>query len=388
MGSVQKATRIMIGATLVFGFLGCMEVIPLESEPAENEPSQCFDCHGAAEQNNAAPPPAFWRADQDDAHQSHLAVSTWHQAAPCESCHVVPTLVSEAGHIDTPLPAEITWGGIADVDEAEPVYHEQTATCEGVYCHGSTLEPGGTATLLSWKSTDSSQAACGTCHSLPPGGTHPESERCSDCHGDVVNSQMSFVAPELHVNGSVEVVGMACDSCHGADGQPTPPPDVSGNEDTSSPGVGAHQSHIQSSPWRTAIECEQCHLVPVSVGDEGHLDSDLPAEITWGDRATADGAVPQLNDVTYQCSDVYCHGATLWPGGSNTAPIWTTVDGTQSECGTCHGLPPDSAHPDDSDCASCHVAVVDESFDIVCGSLHINGDVDLGDFDCPDDEPE
>ena len=388
MGWVRKTTRLTIGAAFFVGLWGCMETIPLESEPSE-----CFDCHGAAEQNNAAPPPAFWRADLVDAHQSHLRESTWHQATLCESCHIVPDITSAAGHIDTELPAEITWGGIAAADDADPVYDAQTATCQGVYCHGSTLETEATATELSWISTDGSQAACGTCHSLPPGGDHPDSEYCSNCHGDVVDSEMVFINPDLHINGAVDVGEMACDACHGANGEAAPPPDVSGNQDAASPGVGAHQPHMQSSDWRAAIECEQCHLVPVVVGDVGHVDTDLPAEVTWGERATADGAVPQI-DETYKCSDVYCHGATLWSGGSNTTPVWTVDDGTQAACGTCHGLPPESAHPNDTDCSSCHSEVIDDSLNFIAPDRHIDGVVDLRDMACnachgePEENPD
>ena len=35
------------------------------------------------------------------------------------------------------------------------------------------------------------------------------------------------------------------------------------------------------------------------------------------------------------CSNVYCHGSTLTPGGTNVQPVWTTVNGTQAVCGTC-----------------------------------------------------
>jgi hypothetical protein len=68
----------------------------------------------------------------------------------------------------------------------------------------------------------------------------------------------------------------------------------------------------------------------------------------------------------------------LEPGGTNTEPVWTTVDGTQTACGTCHGLPPDGIHPPASfpaDCTTCH-GNIDATGTFIDPASHIDGVVD------------
>jgi predicted CxxxxCH...CXXCH cytochrome family protein len=46
---------------------------------------------------------------------------------------------------------------------------------------------------------------------------------------------------------------------------------------------------------------------------------------------------PDLGSREHQSCSNYCHGQTLGSsGGTNTAPVWTTADGTQAACHTCH----------------------------------------------------
>ena len=67
----------------------------------------------------------------------------------------------------------------------------------------------------------------------------------------------------------------------------------------------------------------------------GHIDHPLPAYVIFGNLA---GSTATWNGST--CSNVYCHGATLANGGGTaTKPLWTVVNGSQSQCGSCHGLP-------------------------------------------------
>lgn len=72
-----------------------------------------------------------------------------------------------------------------------------------------------------------------------------------------------------------------CSVCHGSQANAAPPVDVSGNSATTETGVGAHQSHLGPSSWRAEISCSECHVVPADVGDPGHADTALPAELTW-----------------------------------------------------------------------------------------------------------
>jgi predicted CxxxxCH...CXXCH cytochrome family protein len=152
--------------------------------------------------------------------------------------------------------------------------------------------------------------------------------------------------------------------------------DLSGGTGVVLRGVGAHTSHVStSSTWRADVPCLSCHEVPEEALSPGHIDPG-PAEMVWGGIAGEDGGVPVFDGTT--CSGVYCHGSTLYSGGSLEAPIWTTVDGSQAACGTCHGLPPDPPHATDTSCVTCHGSVVDGSTTIVAPELHINGVVDFG----------
>ena len=110
-----------------------------------------------------------------DPHQPHLVTdSTWHKTVPCEECHIVPAHVTSLCHIDTPLPAELTWGTLASTNGATPAYDYDTATCSGVYCHGGAFaNGGGSVTQPTWVLVDSG-SLCGTCHGIPPDPPHAQ----------------------------------------------------------------------------------------------------------------------------------------------------------------------------------------------------------------------
>jgi predicted CxxxxCH...CXXCH cytochrome family protein len=199
---------------------------------------------------------------------------------------------------------------------------------------------------------------------------------CDRCHGEVIDDTQSFVAPQLHVNGTVEVAEMDCNSCHGNDVNAAPPVDTFGSSDDTLVSVGAHQSHLGPSNWHREVLCDDCHLVPATVDDPGHLD-DAPAEVIWGAVALADGAAPGPFDaLAATCTGIYCHGSTLYPGGSNTDPVWTVVGSGQADCLTCHSNPPGDQHPAVALCEVCHGMVYDgENF--VDPARHVNGSVDV-----------
>jgi predicted CxxxxCH...CXXCH cytochrome family protein len=178
-----------------------------------------------------------------------------------------------------------------------------------------------------------------------------------------------------HVDGVVDVsVPQACDSCHGST-NPAPPVDTRGRTDATLPGVGAHQTHVLGTPRARAVACDECHRVPDAVLTAGHLDSALPAEVSFAGIATAFGNTPVYTDGV--CADSYCHGGHFQreheSGGSLTAPNWTLVDGSQSACGSCHGLPPPLPHPQVSDCRYCHRNALDNQGGFSDPSLHVNG---------------
>lgn len=341
--------------------------------------ARCTDCHG----RNGNPAPPNWVVSLDtaaDAHQAHLTASPLHAAIACASCHIVPVSVLDAGHLDTPAPAELTWDGLAVANGAQPTYDAATGTCSN-YCHGQTLAAQGSNTQPQWTTVDGSQTRCGTCHCAPPGPPHVRRSDCESCHSEVVESavitmlppsaSVVFAAPELHVDGILQVdADLACNSCHGTAGDSSgaPPQDTAGNTGTWARGVGAHQAHLQDSDWHEAVSCTTCHDVPANVDAAGHLDTTPFAELSLSGY-----------DAESRSCENACHG--------DTAVIWTTVDGTQAACGTCHGLPPEGLHVARTDCETCHGGVVqdvtvgDETVaTFLAPELHVNGsvEVDLG----------
>ena len=163
-------------------------------------------------------------------------------------------------------------------------------------------------------------------------------------------------------------------ACHGADTNGAPPKAIAGSTDTTATGVGAHQAHLVASPaWHLKVECADCHVVPAEVGSPGHIDGDNKAEVIFSARAGATGS--SWNGTT--CTSG-CHGKAAW-GGSNPTPTWTRVDGTQSTCGSCHGLPPPAPHPTvvGTNCAPCHPTMEENTLTFRDPSSHINGVVDV-----------
>lgn len=181
-----------------------------------------------------------------------------------------------------------------------------------------------------------------------------------------------------------------CDVCHGSDGDPAPPPDLEGNVDVGSIGVGAHTAHLTRHRLAPPLACIECHRVPERVGEPGHVD-DEPAEVFLDPAdglAGAGGAEPVWDHATATCAGVYCHGVTLVDDSRHLIrePVWTRTD--QAFCGACHGIPPeDGVHPDElrlTDCAACHPGTVDAYGNILVSSgpdgyrsEHIDGEVDL-----------
>lgn len=173
-----------------------------------------------------------------------------------------------------------------------------------------------------------------------------------------------------------------CTYCHGTRGVSIAPPlDTQGNDSTTARGVGSHRRHVVEKN----IDCITCHKVPANAADEGHMDSEPPAEVIFSGLATAHGTLPTVesNDGVVTCKNVYCHGAVL-AGGNATVPKW---NGTKEElevfgsCGACHGLPPDTGkHWIHSvlriECVSCHNTVYQDD-KVVLSELHVNGRKDV-----------
>jgi predicted CxxxxCH...CXXCH cytochrome family protein len=173
--------------------------------------------------------------------------------------------------------------------------------------------------------------------------------RCQSCHGDDWKGGKS---------------GESCFSCHKA--APTACETCHGSGPTSN----AHGRHAGAS-----VACGECHVVPQSWDDDGHILHDgvaitAPAKVTFGARAAltpspADRAGPPTWDGA-TCTNVYCHGAALHAaGGTAPAPRWDDP-APPGDCARCHGAPPPSHAR--SDCATCHPP----------GAPHIDGIVQVG----------
>jgi predicted CxxxxCH...CXXCH cytochrome family protein len=211
------------------------------------------------------------------------------------------------------------------------------------------------------------------------------------CHGASVRTKLaSFLAvatlvaagcgdlrrsdPAEEVSGSAAA---ACTRCHGGQDNDTgaPPFDLRG--DPVSAAVGRHTAHLDR-----GVACVTCHPERPSVGTPGHLDGRVDVVFS-GIAARAAGAPePIFERQTGTCSAVYCHGATL-QGGSVPAPSWTA---TSVACGSCHGLPPATGrHPGSfaphafmgTNCAFCHLRIVDDALQVVDHAKHVNGAKDV-----------
>lgn len=334
----------------------------------ERGPTSCGTCHGDG---------------IDDEHRAHRAFD-------CTTCHQVPERWDDPGHIRSgngtidPPPAEVRFGGLAT---ASLGFHPREAAaswdgerCRNVYCHGGTFGDAAAEGATPAWSAGEEMAACGTCHGLPP--SDHASDRCENCHQRVPDSESP-----LHLDGVLQlgVADEGCQGCHGVPDAPAPPPSLSGEKERTAVGVGAHRAHLEPRlNLRGPMVCGDCHLVPDALMAEGHLDSALPAEvfppaISDQSLAFARGASPKWDPATGTCSDAYCHG--------QQSPVWNRI-GSQVYCGTCHGIPPESAPHDPAwdvyECARCHPTAVDSfgnpTFEGRPGatrSEHLDGEIDF-----------
>jgi len=214
---------------------------------------------------------------------------------------------------------------------------------------------------------------CGACHGAPPDGNgHVSSPYCYRCHGFVVDQDFEIIDSDLHKNGVVDYT-VGCTSCHGWNNGAAPEPNLSGKCAAGSEGVGAHVAMRETCIPAHRVNCINCHIVPTTLHQEGHLGDDLIPEITFANLATAHGAKPTWDGQT--CSSVYCHGATL-QGGTHKRPNWYATDHKASECGACHRLTDPDGNAD-ADCSSCHPTSMDADRKLLPAGDHMNGMIDL-----------
>ena len=97
------------------------------------------------------------------------------------------------------------------------------------------------------------------------------------------------------------LTNVTCTSCHGSEFNAAPPVAINGEETTDAIGVGAHQSHLNDGTLRKSVGCGACHVVPLTITADGHIDP-LPAELHWGILARLGAAEPAWDRDAATCS--------------------------------------------------------------------------------------
>jgi predicted CxxxxCH...CXXCH cytochrome family protein len=181
----------------------------------------CIGCHGSGD-SPAPPIDLLGRSDPAlqtvGAHRDHLeALHKVSAPVACNECHVVPTDLHSPGHIDHLPPAEVfppDAGVLARKDGATPTYDPATATCTS-YCHGSgaslSQDTAPTVNRTPRFNGGPGEAACGSCHGIPPQGTgHPGATltSCANCHSHSVTPAGNIIVnadgSSTHLNGRID----------------------------------------------------------------------------------------------------------------------------------------------------------------------------------------
>jgi len=181
----------------------------------------CIGCHGSGD-SPAPPIDVLGRSDPTlqtvGAHREHLeALHKVSAPVACNECHVVPTEIHSPGHIDHGPPAVVfppDAGTLARKDGATPTYDPATATCTS-YCHGSgaglSQDTAPTVNRTPKFNGGPGQAACGSCHGIPPQTPgHPGATltSCANCHSHSVTPDGNIIVnadgSSTHLNGRVD----------------------------------------------------------------------------------------------------------------------------------------------------------------------------------------
>ncbi|HMK38314.1 MAG TPA: hypothetical protein VK569_03170 [Bacteroidota bacterium] len=268
-------------------------------------------------------------------------------------------------------------------------------------------------------------------------------QECQKCHGtSYTGGQVVAVSCEqsgCHVDASGNPKSPeTCNTCHGTFSAPAnlaglplllsaaPPNDVAGDTSTAAPGVGAHQKHLVSGTTGKSVKCQECHVVPASWSDPGHIsrptyiasqyaralvprgDRTVTANVVFHDTlanlVTGNGSrvpKPVFDPATAKCAGTYCHGnwlllkssapsvaqgvykdtATVMVGAS-ASPAFT-AGSAEGKCYSCHGQSPSKYTPVGhidyalSACSTCHGDVVDGNGNILNRAKHMNGVIDV-----------
>jgi predicted CxxxxCH...CXXCH cytochrome family protein len=222
--------------------VGCMKSgCHVDVNGAQKSPEACNTCHGsftAPASNIASWAPGksingdtLTTARGVGAHQKHLQ-ATMGKAVKCQECHSLPTQVYSAGHLDSGLPAEVVMKDtLANLVTGSgslvpnPSYNSTQVQCNNTYCHGNWLVRKATApsdrqyiyadSVITGENYSpkwtggANEAACGSCHGLPPKG-HLQGlslSSCggSGCHAGIVDGNGNIINSAKHINGKITI---------------------------------------------------------------------------------------------------------------------------------------------------------------------------------------
>jgi len=398
---------------LTNGFTDCQKCHGENFQGSVTSPS-CANCHksidvhktGIVDQNSANFHGKYkfkaGFADCTSCHGATFSGGTQSPSCATSSCHTTIT-IHKAGIIDQ---------NSADFHGKNQFAKDFTA-CKT--CHGENFEGG------------LNSPSCATCHASisvhKTGITDQNSanfhgkflkgdgwniSKCSSCHGSTFAGGTQ--SPSCKTSGchTSSQGPAACNTCHGDFNDPSkisPPKDLDGNVSSTSPGVGAHSKHLSAFANGVSFSCTECHTVPADVYDAGHLGSDGKAELNFGSFTNKFGGTT-YDFGTNKCSNTYCHGNFEFPKsqvyknfytadkmvGNNRSPVWTSSNGSETKCFSCHGksdtdpspvghisyLDAAQTQPITIDkCVLCHSTVVDASGTIIDKTKHINGKVNV-----------
>ncbi|RJQ43512.1 MAG: CxxxxCH/CxxCH domain-containing protein [Nitrospiraceae bacterium] len=343
----------------------------------------CTKCHGTP---TASPAPAYTQAPPTDtagdsaatdaqvgAHRAHLQ-STISSNVACSECHIVPAIVSAAGHINdaTPGTAELIFGALASSNSATPSY--SGGQCSNVYCHGGAMPKGttnGADRTPIWNNTNylTGNAAndCSRCHGYPPSSLAVHSGKgatdCIICHNAGVNaSGTGFTDPSSHINGTVNISDN-CNDCHSSKGGPAPGniADTPHARHVQTPYVGkvSTSDYGKLPNWYSYSNlggvpnkgCGYCHPQSSATHMNGVINLNLDPNDT-GAAGTMKGknntvqSYTQTQRVSVTCSSVYCHSSGYFDGSTyqyKSSPNWYGGTFVGDKCDDCHGNMPDTS---------------------------------------------
>jgi len=195
-------------------------------------PEACNTCHGSLSNLSQIYPPRDTKGNTATsfagvgAHVKHLTGITIGKNVPCTECHIIPKNFSDAGHITQSGNATLTFGAVTNSGTSPASYSFSTYKCSNTYCHGNFAfnrsnsqykdvgYAAGSTQIVGnnyqpiWNKVDGSQAACGTCHGLPPTGhVYADLTGCWLCHDGVVDASGKIIDNTKHMNGKVDVFG-------------------------------------------------------------------------------------------------------------------------------------------------------------------------------------